>query len=112
MIQIVHVPSGRNLADVCTKPLTSVMLDRLMLPVLYVEKKGSTLSKMDWSSDGYAEGSISRNGKMVLQLLCSNLADSCIRFLYGAHSADIEDIGYRLWPQLGIKALSCQASEE
>ena len=50
MIQIVYVPSRRNLADVCTKPLTSVVLDRFMLPVLYVEKKGGTLLKMDWSS--------------------------------------------------------------
>ena len=51
MIQIVYVPTWRNLADVCTKPLTCVVLDRLMLPVLYVEKEGSTLLKMDWSSD-------------------------------------------------------------
>ena len=50
MIQIVYVPTGRNLADVCTKPLTSVVLDRLVLPVLYVENEGSTLLKMDWSS--------------------------------------------------------------
>ena len=47
---MVYVPGEHNLADVCTKPLTSVVLDRLMLPVLYVEKKGSTLLKMDWSS--------------------------------------------------------------
>jgi len=51
MLHIVYVPTGRNLADVCTKPLTCVVLDRLMLPVLYVEKEGSTLLKVDWVSD-------------------------------------------------------------
>ena len=47
MLHIVYVPTGRNLTDVCTKPLISVVLDRLMLPVLYVEKEGSTLLKVD-----------------------------------------------------------------
>ena len=51
MIHIVYVPTKRNLADVCTKPLTCVVLDRLMLPVLYVETEGSTLLKVDWASD-------------------------------------------------------------
>ncbi len=51
MLHIVYVPTGRNVADVCTKPLTCVVLDRLMLPVLYVEKEGSTLLKVDWVSD-------------------------------------------------------------
>ena len=46
MIHIVFVPTGRNLADVCTKPLTCAVLDRL-----YVEKVGSTLLKVDWASD-------------------------------------------------------------
>ena len=48
MIQMVHVPGEHNLVDVCTKPLTSVVLDRLMLSVLYDEKKDSTLLTMDW----------------------------------------------------------------
>ena len=48
MIQTLHVLGEHNLVDVCTKPLTSVVLDRLMLSVLYDEKKDSTLLTMDW----------------------------------------------------------------
>lgn len=50
MLVMVHVPSEYNLADVCTEPLTGVVLDTLILPVLYDEKKTSTLLKMEWSS--------------------------------------------------------------